>query len=177
MIAPFPARTPELPIEQHCFASPLGDITVAATPQGLRGVWLAGQRHWPDNGRWRHTPGHALLREAQAQLLQFLQGTRRHFDLPLDASAGTPFQQAVWRALQSIPYGQTTGYGVLAQELGRPQAARAVGAAVGRNPWSIVVPCHRVVGSAGALTGYAGGLERKAALLQLEGAQALRQRA
>lgn len=170
MIAPFPTRRAAAAIEQHRFASPLGDITVAATPQGLRGVWLAGQRHWPDNGAWPYNATHALLREAQAQLLQFLQGTRQHFDLPLDLGAGTPFQQSVWRALQGIPYGETTRYGTLAQALGRPQAARAVGAAVGRNPWSIVVPCHRVLGTDGALTGYAGGLERKEALLQLEGA-------
>lgn len=174
MIAPFLTRRAAPSIEQLRFASPLGDITVAATPQGLRGVWLAGQRHWPDNGAWHHNAGHALLREAQAQLLQFLQGTRRHFDLPLDPCAGTPFQQSVWRALQAIPYGETTRYGVLAQALGRPQAARAVGAAVGRNPWSIVVPCHRVLGTDGRLTGYAGGLERKEALLQLEGAVPLR---
>ncbi|NBT91502.1 MAG: methylated-DNA--[protein]-cysteine S-methyltransferase, partial [Betaproteobacteria bacterium] len=84
------------------------------------------------------------------------------------ASPGTPFQQSVWNALQEIAPGQTSSYGAIAQTIGKPSAARAVGAAVGRNPWSIIVPCHRVLGAGGALTGYAGGLDRKIALLQLE---------
>ena len=95
---------------------------------------------------------------------------RCDFELPLDLEAGTSFQQAVWRALLQIPAGGTTSYGALGQCLGKPQASRAVGAAVGRNPVSVVVPCHRVLGTGGALTGYAGGLERKSALLRLEGA-------
>jgi methylated-DNA-[protein]-cysteine S-methyltransferase len=91
--------------------------------------------------------------------------------LPLDLSAGSPFQQAVWQALLAIPRGNTTSYGVLSSRIGRPTALRAVGGAIGRNPLSIVVPCHRVIGSNGSLTGYAGGLDRKIALLQLEGAR------
>ena len=106
---------------------------------------------------------HLLAADRQA-------ATRQAFDLPLDLSGGTPFQQAVWRALLAIPSGATTSYGALARALGSPTAVRAVGAAVGRNPISIVVPCHRVLGAGGALTGYAGGLARKQALLRLEGA-------
>jgi len=94
---------------------------------------------------------------------------RQHFDLPLDLSRGTPFQQLVWTALLHIGWGETTRYGELAQQLGRPQASRAVGMAVGRNPLSIIVPCHRVLGAQGSLTGYAGGLDRKQNLLQREG--------
>jgi methylated-DNA-[protein]-cysteine S-methyltransferase len=111
-----------------------------------------------------------VLREAAAQLQQYLRGERQHFDLPLDLAGGTGFQQAVWQALLRIPPGRTTSYGALGREIGRPAAVRAVGAAVGRNPLSLVVPCHRVLGGDGSLTGYAGGLERKAALLRLEGA-------
>jgi len=103
-------------------------------------------------------------------LTQYFAGQRRQFDLPLDLSAGTPFQQTVWQSLQSLTCGQTCSYGVLSAQLGRPTAVRAVSSAVGRNPVSIVVPCHRLLGANGALTGYAGGLDRKAALLKLEGA-------
>jgi methylated-DNA-[protein]-cysteine S-methyltransferase len=150
--------------------SPLGTMLLAATDRGLAGAWFVGQRHGPDSAGWREDPDHPVLREAVAQLRAYFAGERTQFDLPLDLQAGTPFQQSVWQALLSIPTGGTTSYAELARRLGRPQAARAIGAAVGRNPVSIVVPCHRVLGSGGALTGYAGGLERKTALLQLEGA-------
>jgi methylated-DNA-[protein]-cysteine S-methyltransferase len=109
------------------------------------------------------------LREAAEQLSAYFAGSLRAFSLPLHA-AGTPWQQAVWRELQTIDRGATTDYGSLARALGKPQAARAVGAAVGRNPLSVIVPCHRVLGRDGALTGYAGGLARKRGLLSLEGA-------
>jgi len=151
------------------YASPLGPMLLAATDRGLAGVWFEGQRHGPDARGWREDPAHRVLREAAAQLAAYFAGARTDFDLPLDLQAGTPFQQSVWDALRGIPRGRTTSYAELARRLGRPQAARAIGAAVGRNPVSIVVPCHRVLGTAGALTGYAGGLERKTALLQLEG--------
>jgi methylated-DNA-[protein]-cysteine S-methyltransferase len=152
------------------YASPLGPMLLAATARGLAGVWFVGQRHGPDARGWREDPEHPVLREAVAQLEAYFAGTRTAFALPLDLGAGTPFQQDVWAALQAIPRGGTTSYAALARALGRPQAARAVGAAVGRNPVSIVVPCHRVLGTGGSLTGYAGGLERKSALLRLEGA-------
>jgi len=104
------------------------------------------------------------------QLAEYFSGRRQHFDLPLDLQAGTVFQQLVWRALLSIAAGATTSYGHLSAKIGKPAAVRAVGAAVGRNPISIVVPCHRVLGADGSLTGYAGGLARKTALLSLEAA-------
>jgi methylated-DNA-[protein]-cysteine S-methyltransferase len=151
------------------FESPLGTMLLAATAKGLAGVWFVGQKHGPDPSAWIEDPAHAVLRQAIAQLKEYFAGTRTHFELPLDMQ-GTAFQQNVWRALLAIPSGRTTSYGEISRSLGRPQAARAVGAAVGRNPVSIVVPCHRVLGTSGTLTGYAGGLERKSALLRLEGA-------
>jgi methylated-DNA-[protein]-cysteine S-methyltransferase len=152
------------------FDRPLGPMLLAATARGLAGVWFVGQRHGPDSSGWREDPAHPVLQEAVAQLRAYFAGERTGFELPLDLGAGTPFQQDVWTALRTIPRGGTTSYAALARGLGRPQAARAVGAAVGRNPVSIVVPCHRVLGTGGSLTGYAGGLERKIALLTLEGA-------
>jgi methylated-DNA-[protein]-cysteine S-methyltransferase len=152
------------------YESPLGTMLLAASDRGLCGVWFEGQRHGPDARTWREDPAHPVLVEAIAQLRAYFAGERTSFDLPLDLQGGTPFQQSVWSALLGIPRGGTTSYAALAREVGKPQAARAIGAAVGRNPMSIVVPCHRVVGTGGSLTGYAGGLERKTALLQLEGA-------
>ena len=152
------------------YDSPMGTMLLAASDRGLAGVWFVGQRHGPDSSGWRADPEHPVLRQAIAQLQAYFAGERQEFDLPLDLQAGTPFQQSVWDALRRIPRGGTTSYAELARRLGRPQAARAIGAAVGRNPVSVVVPCHRVLGTGGALTGYAGGLERKTALLQLEGA-------
>lgn len=154
---------------QARFDSPLGPMIVAATGRGLAGLWFEGQRHLPDSSGWPHAPEHPVLREAAAQLRDYFAGRRTQFDLPLDLQSGTAFQQSVWQALLAIPSGRTTSYGDLSQRVGRPSAARAVGAAVGRNPVSIVVPCHRVLGRDGSLTGYAGGLERKSALLGLEG--------
>jgi len=155
--------------------TPLGDVRLAASARGLAGLWFDGQRHLPAQldgpGAWPTDDNHPVLRAAALQLGQYLAGTRQAFDLPLDLSGGTPFQQAVWRALLALPRGGTTSYGALAHQIGRPAAVRAVGAAVGRNPISIAVPCHRVLGSGGALTGYAGGLPRKVELLRLEGAQ------
>ena len=150
------------------YDSPLGPMVLAATPIGLAGVWFDGQRHQPDPGAWPAAPSHPVLQAAQAQLAAYFAGTRSRFDLPLDLGQGTTFQQSVWHTLLQIPYGATLSYGALAAAIGKPSAVRAVGAAVGRNPVSIIVPCHRVLGAHGALTGYAGGLERKTALLQGE---------
>jgi len=150
--------------------SALGAMVIACSPRGLAGVWFEGQKHMPDLSRWTLQQDHPLLVEAARQLDDYFAARRARFDLPLDLQAGTVFQQSVWRALLSIPSGSTTSYGELSWRVGLPRAPRAVGAAVGRNPLSIVVPCHRVVGSKGALTGYAGGVERKQALLRLEGA-------
>jgi len=158
------------PIVQARYASPLGPIVIAATRRGLAGVWFEGQRHMPRNADWPHEPDHPLLRQVRVQLDEYFAGERDTFDLPLDLQGGTAFQQSVWQALLSIPRGGTMSYGGLSRHIGQPAAVRAVGAAVGRNPVSIVVPCHRVLGANGSLTGYAGGLERKTALLRLEGA-------
>lgn len=153
----------------------LGPVRLAASPAGLCGVWFEGQRHEPSSmlqgeDAWAFAPDHPLLQEAARQLQQYLTGVRQRFDVPLDLSCGTPFQQEVWVALLAIGRGGTTSYARLSQQIGRPRAVRAVGAAVGRNPLSVVVPCHRVLGSDGSLTGYAGGLDRKRALLMLENA-------
>ena len=150
------------------YASPLGPMTLAASDKGLAGIWFDGQKHMPDTSAWPIQDQHPVLLQAQAQLREYFAGQRQQFDLRLDLDQGTDFQQQVWRGLLDIPAGRTMAYGALAARIGRPAAVRALGAAVGRNPISIVVPCHRVVGADGSLTGYAGGLERKVALLQLE---------
>ena len=150
--------------------SALGSIVLAATDQALVGLWFDGQRHQPDASRWQLAPSHPVLTLASAQLGDYLAGRRQQFELPLSLNGGTDFEQSVWQALQAIPRGGSCSYSALAAAVGRPKAARAVGAAVGRNPLGIIVPCHRVLGAGGALTGYAGGLPRKIALLQLEGA-------
>jgi methylated-DNA-[protein]-cysteine S-methyltransferase len=152
------------------WTGPLGPMTLAATQRGLSGVWFDGQRHGPDASAWRRDAAHPVLQAAIGQLDQYFAGQRVGFDLPLDLQAGSPFQQQVWQALLRIAPGATTSYGGLSAAIGKPSAVRALGAAVGRNPISIVVPCHRVLGADGSLTGYAGGLERKTALLSLEGA-------
>ena len=149
--------------------SPLGTLVIAATDRGVAGIWFEGQKHMPDHAAWAVDEGNAFIQQAIAQLRDYFAGKRTAFDLPLDLQVGTVFQQSVWRALLAIPHGATTNYGTLSRGIGAPTASRAVGAAVGRNPVSIVVPCHRVLGTGGALTGYAGGLERKSALLKLEG--------
>ena len=159
-------------IDTQHLDSPLGPMILAASKQGLCGVWFEGQRHGPSEERiqsWTPRTSNDLLQEASRQLQAYFAGEIQRFDLPLDLSAGTPFQQAVWQALLTIPLGASQSYGDLARRLANPKAVRAVGAAVGRNPVSIIVPCHRVLGAGGQLTGYAGGLWRKQALLQLEG--------
>jgi methylated-DNA-[protein]-cysteine S-methyltransferase len=151
--------------------SPLGPLLLAASAHGLAGVWFADQRHLPADSlvqSWPSDARHPVLYAAAQQLARYWTGDLNAFDLPLDFSGGTPFQQSVWQALLSIPAGQTRCYAELASQIGRPAAVRAVGAAIGRNPLGIVVPCHRVVGADGSLTGYAGGLDRKAALLERE---------
>ncbi len=164
-------KTPRSPYTaQAAFDSPLGRITLARTAAGLAGLWFDGQKHAPP---WIDAPRRdddALLADAARQLAEFWGGRRTVFELPLDAQ-GTPFQRSVWDALRAIPCGRTTSYGAVARSIGAAAAVRAVGAAVGRNPIGIVVPCHRVLGSDGSMTGYAGGLDRKAALLQLESGQ------
>lgn len=151
------------------YASPLGAMVLAATHRGLAGAWFEGQRHLPDSSPWPLQPGHPVLQLAIAQFDGYFAGEPAAFALPLDLQGGTAFQQAVWQALLAIPRGATLSYREVGQRIGQPAAVRAVGAAVGRNPLSVIVPCHRVLGADGSLTGYAGGLARKTALLRLEG--------
>jgi methylated-DNA-[protein]-cysteine S-methyltransferase len=143
--------------------TPLGPLLATAGDEGgLTGLWF-DREPAPD---WQRD-GDGVFDTLRDQVDAYFDGDLREFDLPL-APAGTPWQRAVWDALQEVPYGTTMSYGELAARLGRPTASRAVGAANGRNPISVIVPCHRLIGSNGALTGYAGGLERKAWLLQHE---------
>ncbi len=152
-------------------ASPVGVIELRGTLRGLSGLFMAGHRHGPtsqERATWqRHDDS---LAQARVQLEEYFAGSRRVFDLPLDleATGGTAFQRRVWAALCDVPYGETISYGELARRIGQPSAVRAVGLANGRNPISIIVPCHRVIGASGALVGYGGGLERKRVLLDLE---------
>ena len=150
--------------------TPLGPMLLAATDVGLAGLWFNGQQHFPDVSTWHVVSTQRWLDQAEEEVQAYFHGQRRQFDTPRSAAWGTPFQRNVWEALTAIPWGATTTYGKLATQLHKPLAARAIGAAVGRNPWSIMVPCHRVLGSNGSLTGYAGGLERKMDLLRREGA-------
>lgn len=152
--------------------SPLGPLTLVAEGDALVGVYMAGQAHRPPDERLGEPAADddATLAAATAELREYFAGERTAFTVPL-RPVGTDFQHAVWDAIATIPYGETASYAELAQQIGRPLAVRAVGAAVGRNPVTVVVPCHRVIGSAGALTGYAGGLDRKRTLLTLERAE------
>jgi methylated-DNA-[protein]-cysteine S-methyltransferase len=145
-----------------------GSLMLAVTDQGLCGVWFDGQKHLPDTRKWCKGRN-SLMDEAAEQLNAYFAGQRSQFDISLDLRAGTVFQRSVWQALLKIEFGRHDSYGAIAQRIGNSAAVRAVGAAVGRNPISVIVPCHRVLGANGALTGYAGGLQRKAALLELEG--------
>jgi methylated-DNA-[protein]-cysteine S-methyltransferase len=148
----------------HVYESPLGPLTLLGRPGTLTGLCFPGEAEPVDEaGR-----DPAVFADAVAQLDEYFAGDRRHFDLTLDLT-GTPFQQQVWSALQAIPYGETRSYGEVAKAIARPDRARAVGAAVGRTPVPIIVPCHRAIGADGRLTGYRGGLDRKRALLALEG--------
>jgi methylated-DNA-[protein]-cysteine S-methyltransferase len=146
------------------YQSPLGPLTLIRGSRGLSAVRFPGGT-LPDQARRRPQ----ALEAATSQLDEYFAGERREFELELDL-AGTPFQLRVWEALRAIPYGTTISYGELARTIERPDRVRAVGSAVGRTPVPIIVPCHRVIGADGSLTGYGGGLDRKRALLELEGA-------
>jgi len=147
-------------------ASPVGPLALVASDGALVGVYLDGHHQRVPAGALPGTDD-PVLGEASAQLHAYFAGRLRRFDLPL-RPVGTAFQRAVWAALVEVPYGVTCSYGELADRIGRPRAVRAVGLANGRNPLAVVVPCHRVIGADGRLTGYAGGLDRKRALLELE---------
>ena len=147
-------------------ASPIGELLLASDGKSVTGLYMQNQKHGARRTRdWKRDD--AALKQPRAQLQAYFAGELRDFELPL-AAEGTPFQQHVWRALCDIPYGETISYGELARRIGQPKASRAVGLANGQNPISIVVPCHRVIGANGSLTGYGGGLERKRWLLAHE---------
>lgn len=149
----------------HC-TSPLGDITLQACDHGLLGAWFATQTTQPDE-LGLIAPDHPVLALAMSELKQYFSGELQRFTVPC-AATGTAFQKQVWQALADIPFGETRSYQQLANAIGNPKAVRAVGLANGKNPISIIVPCHRVIGKNGKLTGYAGGVERKAWLLDHE---------
>jgi methylated-DNA-[protein]-cysteine S-methyltransferase len=153
-------------------ASPIGELLLLGDGDTLAALYMQdGPRPTQVPDEWEQS--RAAFVPARAQLEEYFAGTRRRFDLAL-APAGSPFELGVWRALLEIPYGRTESYGELASRIGHPDAARAVGLANSRNPISVIVPCHRVIGADGSLTGYGGGLERKRLLLELEaGVQAL----
>ncbi len=156
------------------FPSPVGELILTASETALKAVFFPVRRNrsaleagWvEDDGRG---PAGALLAAVRRQLTEYFEGTRTTFDLPLDGT-GSTFERRVWDLLRTIPYGATTSYGALARRLGDPRATRAVGAANGKNPIPIIVPCHRVLGARGELTGFGGGLDRKRWLLEHEGA-------
>ena len=149
--------------------SPVGDLKLVASDAGLVAIlWENDPPARVRLGEMTEDARHPVLAEAARQVGEYFAGARTAFDLPLDFR-GTEFQKSVWAALLTIPFGETRSYGEIARQVGRPSASRAVGAANGRNPISIVAPCHRVIGSNGALTGFAGGLEAKALLLGIEG--------
>lgn len=156
--------------------SPVGELLLLAEDAGLTGLYLTPHRHGPERKTERvHVatrpgPAASIIAEASMQLAAYFAGARTTFSLPLLAR-GTPFQARVWAALQEIRFGETISYAELARRIAAPTAVRAVGAANGRNPLSIIVPCHRVIGADGSLTGFGGGIERKRWLLQHEGAR------
>ena len=150
------------------FKSPQGRLLLAADGKGLTSVSFIGQKYAPRVGAgWQRDAAHPLLRKAKRELAEYFAGRRQRFSVKL-APQGTSFQRAVWKAIAGVGFGRTIPSAELARRAGRPGSARAAGAATGRNPIGIIVPCHRIVGSNGSLTGYAGGLNRKRALLALE---------
>ncbi|MCB1846207.1 MAG: methylated-DNA--[protein]-cysteine S-methyltransferase [Halieaceae bacterium] len=159
------AESEPLSLNYLLLASPLGTLRLWSNGRQLVQIEFGDRKAVPEGSRQQ---GDAVLQRGGEQLQEYFAGTRRRFDLPL-APQGTAFQQSVWRALAEIPWGQWRSYADIARAISRPRAVRAVGAANGRNPLPIVVPCHRVVGSDGSLTGFAGGLEMKRYLLELEG--------
>ncbi|WP_328535877.1 methylated-DNA--[protein]-cysteine S-methyltransferase [Streptomyces sp. NBC_00344] len=156
-----------MPVRQHTVIdSPYGPLTLVGTDSALSGLYMTEQRHRPPDETFGD-PDPRPFGAVISQLAAYFDGELREFTVPLELH-GTPFQGSVWQQLQEIPYGQTRSYGDLADRLGKPGASRAVGLANGKNPVGIIVPCHRVIGSTGSLTGYGGGLDRKQRLLAFE---------
>lgn len=160
-----------MPHVHKMMESPVGMLKLVASDKGLAAVlWADDDPRRVRLDRGKLDNNHPVLLEAEKQLNEYFAGKRQSFSLNLDLQ-GTPFQQKVWRAMLAIPFGETRSYGQLAKELGNPKAVRAVGAANGKNPISIIAPCHRVIGATGKLTGFAGGLNAKSYLLNLEAEQ------
>ncbi|MFT4177656.1 MAG: methylated-DNA--[protein]-cysteine S-methyltransferase [Luteolibacter sp.] len=154
--------------------SPVGELTLVASERGLAAIlWEDDDAERVRLGPLESSPSHPVLCQAERQLTDYFAGKLKKFTVPLDFISGTGFQKNVWAALTTIPFGETRSYAQIAVQIGSPKAVRAVGAANGKNPISIIVPCHRVIGSNGKLTGFAGGLEMKAQLLKLEQPEAL----
>ena len=150
------------------YESPCGEMLLVSSDDALNGIYFEGQKYYPSIDPWsQRDDRHPVIVQARRELAEYFAREREIFDLAL-APEGTAFQQAIWHAIARVGFGNTISYGQLAESAGYPGKARAAGAATGRNPLTIVIPCHRIVGSTGALTGYAGGLERKRALLALE---------
>jgi methylated-DNA-[protein]-cysteine S-methyltransferase len=169
-----PTTSPTV-LEATTVETPIGPLTLVASDRAVTGLYFAGDRRAADARARSSAPDGSILGRAEAALDAYFAGRASRFELPL-APLGTDFQRAVWAALVAIPYGATATYADIARAVGRPDAVRAVGAANGRNPISVIVPCHRVIGSDGSLTGYAGGLDRKAWLLTHEARFAARPR-
>jgi methylated-DNA-[protein]-cysteine S-methyltransferase len=173
MAEPNTSKDTRMALARSTMPSPVGELTLIASETGL--VAVLWENDDPTRVRLadvQDEADHPVLTRTAAQLAEYFAGERRSFDLPLDFR-GTDFQKSVWAQLLAIPFGETRSYGEIARNLGNPTASRAVGAANGRNPISIIAPCHRVVGASGSLTGFAGGLEAKAFLLKLEGPKLL----
>ncbi len=150
------------------FRSPIGEIMLNSNGSALTGLYNENARHSPNVSReWEETDELSIFKTAKTQLREYFDGERKSFDLQFE-TGGTQFQKEVWEQLLKIPFGETLTYRDIAHRIGRPKAVRAVGAANGKNPISIMIPCHRVIGMNGTLTGYAGGLDRKNFLLELE---------
>jgi len=162
-------------IYTRSIATPLGPITASASNDALTGIWFDGQKYFPAHKpAWSSAPNNPLLNATQDWLDAYFKGENKPIGFPLEPQGGSAFRRRVWDILRAIPYGTTTTYGAIAAQIARETgvkkvSAQAVGGAVGHNPISILIPCHRVIGSTGSLTGYAGGLDKKTALLKLEG--------
>lgn len=147
--------------------SPVGNLLLVADATHLLGIYFSGDKHAPATHNWKHHPDHAVLKQTARELEEYFNGTRMTFSVPL-RYGGTKFQQQIWTQISRIPFGETISYSELAERAGAPGAPRAAGMATGQNPISIMIPCHRVVGRNGGLHGYAGGLDRKRRLLEVE---------
>jgi methylated-DNA-[protein]-cysteine S-methyltransferase len=147
--------------------SPVGDLLLVTDEMYLLGIYFSGEKHAPATRDWKRNPDHGVLKQTARELDEYFNGTRTTFSIPLRYD-GTKFQQEIWRQISQIPFGKTISYTELANRAGAPSAPRAAGMATGQNPFSIIIPCHRVVGRNGRLHGYAGGLDRKRRLLEVE---------